>query len=102
MSNHTAEPNRPSVAPGSYPAFGVRDPFYGLRIVTSVLMADREQFRFPRSKRKRIRKKWAKKAENWKCVPWEKAYQIGDTLHMHPQMAEQLRRAVSVSVFDPG
>jgi hypothetical protein len=28
-----------------------------------------EQFRFPRSKKKRIRKKWAKRPENWRVVP---------------------------------
>jgi hypothetical protein len=28
-----------------------------------------EQIRFPRSKKKRIRKKWAKRPENWRVVP---------------------------------
>jgi len=29
----------------------------------------REQFRFPRSHRRRIRKKWAKRVENWRSAP---------------------------------
>ena len=32
------------------------------------LLAEREQFRFPRSKRCRIRKKWRKDPRNWRTV----------------------------------
>jgi hypothetical protein len=81
--------NAAPVHPVSYPSFN------GMRIVVSELMADRVQFRFPRSKKKRMRKKWAKNPENWKYVPWDRAYRVGDTLHMHPQMFERLRRSVS-------
>ena len=40
----------------------------GIPIVTNPYMPEtsRFQFRFPRSKRVRIRKKWAKKAENYR------------------------------------
>ena len=30
---------------------------------------DKVQFRFPRTKKKRIREKWAKNLKNWKSVP---------------------------------
>lgn len=67
----------------------------GLRIITNPYMADRVQVRVPRSKKRRIRKKWAKRPENYKIVPWDKAYQIGDVVYMHPSMAEKLRRLTS-------
>ena len=68
--------------------------FTGLRIITDHQMADRVQFRFPRSKKRRIRKKWAKRQENWKAVPWPRAYQINGTLVMHPAMLAELERVV--------
>ena len=72
--------------------------FYGLRIVVDSSMADRVQFRYPRSKRRRIRNKWAKRPQNWKTVPWDRVYQMGDVLMMHPAMAEKLRREASSHV----
>ena len=66
----------------------------GLRIVSSHYMADRVQFRFPRSKKRRIRRKWAKRPENYKTVPWDKAWLIGGTVYMHPIMVEKLKREI--------
>ena len=47
----------------------------------------REQFRVPRSKRRRIRKKWAKQMSNWRFVSTGKR-NIVETrsggLYMHP------------------
>lgn len=40
----------------------------GYRIVTNDLPINQIQNRFSRSKRRRIRKKWRKKPENWKPV----------------------------------
>jgi hypothetical protein len=51
-----------------------------------------EQFRFPRSKKKRIRAKWARRAENSR--PMRHALQQGSTLYCHPTFAARLRRAV--------
>ena len=34
--------------------------FAGLHVITSVFMVERKQVRFPKSKKRRIRKKWAK------------------------------------------
>ena len=68
--------------------------FSGLEITTSKFitdpyLSDRVQYKFPRSKKKRIRKKWAKNPKNWKNVPKLETYQIGDTLIMHPEMLSE-------------
>jgi hypothetical protein len=45
-----------------------------------------EQFRFPKSKKRRIRRKWAKRAENWR--PMTKALFDKETneIYIHPDM----------------
>jgi hypothetical protein len=73
-----------------FPRYALGD----LEIVECALMADRVQVRFPRTKKKRIRRKWAKQEKNYRSVPWQKAYRVGGTLYMHPQSAARLRRAV--------
>ena len=70
------------------------DALLGFRIVSSDHMADRVQFRFPRAKKRRIRRKWAKRRENYKTVPWDTAYRIGNTMYMHPIMVERLKREI--------
>ena len=47
-------------------------------------------FRFPRSKKKRIRDKWAKNPRNKR--PDTKIYTIGTTAYCHPQVARELRK----------
>ena len=42
---------------------------FPLEIISSPYCIMREQIRFPRSKRKRIRKKWSKNESNWGDVP---------------------------------
>lgn len=81
--------------------------FGGLQILESNHCADTRQFRFPRSKKKRIRKKWEKRPENYRRVPWK--YAIHDTrsglMVMHPLMAAELRRTIAerpeVNLFYP-
>lgn len=41
----------------------------------------RKQFRFPRSKKARIRRKWAKRPENFRDGPSDYAFLIGDRLY---------------------
>lgn len=48
------------------------------KILEDPMMADRVQFRFPRTKKRRIRKKWSKRPENYKIVPWPKVYRINE------------------------
>ena len=67
---------------------------YGLRIVTDSMMSKRIQFRFPRSKKRRMRKKWTKNQKNWKTIPLDTIYRMGDTLIMHPMMTERLKKEI--------
>lgn len=50
---------------------GTGAPFMGIDVVVSKHLGEfkRVQVRFPRTKRKRIRKKWAKNHRNWVSVP---------------------------------
>lgn len=68
----------------------------GFRVILNDFMADYKQVKFPRSKKKRIRRKWAKNLKNYAYVPWTKMYQMGgDTLVMHPAMYERLKRELN-------
>ena len=67
----------------------------GIRFVSCQYMADFVQVRFPRSKKKRIRKKWGKDRRNYRYVPWKKAYQLGDTVFAHPEMIESIRKELA-------
>ena len=62
---------------------------FGFNIIESVWLTERKQWRFPRSKKRRIRKKWAKDEKNFKYEP--KAYKVGGTLYCHPSLATKLR-----------
>lgn len=57
-----------------------------IRIVANAAIFDNvawRQFRFPKSKKRRIRDKWSNKSKNYKWVFVEyRAFQIGDTLHV--------------------
>lgn len=67
-------------------------------ITTSVYALRREQFRFPTSRKKRIRKKWAKREGNYRQVPCLiKIAAIGtmpERWIVHPQLWEKFRREV--------
>lgn len=58
------------------------------KIVESAAMV--EQFRFPRSGKRRIRQKWENRNENFR--PMMKAIQNGWKLICHPIFAARLRR----------
>lgn len=60
----------------------------GLRIVENHLFV--KQWRFPRSKKRRIRKKWAGVKTNWR--PDNKVYCMGNMITCHPVMAAKLRK----------
>jgi hypothetical protein len=66
--------------------------FTGLKIFPDRYMTERKQVRFPRSKKIRIRRKWAKNLKNWGEVPSTKIWRMGDCLIMHPAMIEKLQR----------
>lgn len=75
------------------PLGGLR--FGGLALMPCPYMADYVQYRFPRSKKKRIRKKWSKDKRNWRWEPWKKAWQIGDMVFAHPSMIESIKKATN-------
>lgn len=53
------------------------------------------QFRFPRSKKSRIRQKWSKNPANFKADP--KVYQIQGKLYAHPQTARRMKELLDKS-----
>ncbi len=62
----------------------------GIERIIETPALDMVQFRFPKSKKKRIRKKWAKRPENWR--PNNKAYLAFDgTLYVSPHMKRSLK-----------
>lgn len=60
----------------------------GIPIQISQFAVQRKQFRFPRSKKNRIRKKWIKREANFRSTPC--AFQVGGTLIVHPSIYSQL------------
>jgi len=58
-----------------------------------------EQYRFPRSRKRRIRKKWARRSENHRAS--SKAYLLPDgTVVCHPTLAVRLRME-ALKTVDP-
>ncbi len=70
------------------------DTLMGYRLLSSPALTVRTQVRFPRSKRKRIRKKWAKRSRNWTVRPREDFFIIAEsrTILGHPQAISRLRQ----------
>ena len=73
-----------------------------LKIVENSLLIKREQILFPRSKKKRIRKKWYKNEKYWITYPDPAIYQSKDTLFCHPITAIKIRSMMKEdeSTFD--
>jgi hypothetical protein len=70
-------------------------PLYGLQINIiddSMLAGEHKQFRFPRSKKQRIRKKWRRCQTNFRFIPNNTVYQIGNILYCSRYMAESLKK----------
>ena len=67
--------------------------FNGFKIIPHPMLRPylvSKQFRFPKTKKKRIRKKWAKKPENYKMVSEDKGIIIGDTVFVSQQAFDRL------------
>lgn len=76
----------------------------GLNVITDHRMVERKQVRFPRTKKRRIRRKWAKRPENYKEFPLKTVYQVGNDLIMHPAMFAELQKQAefkSAQATDP-
>jgi len=65
-----------------------------LKIMMSDYCQDFVQFRFPKSKKRRIRQKWAKRIENYRTVPSKDFKMMGDTLIGHTSMRPVLEAIV--------
>ena len=74
--------------------FGMRiveDPYCGKMI--------REQVRFPRSKRSRMRRKWAKRESNWRTRIEPQAYRMGDVMVVHPMLMDAIQKQLGLHPF---
>jgi len=70
---------------------GIKAPVFGVEIIESpFLPTDRRQVKFPRSKKRRVRKKWAKQPKNLRS--FETVYQVGNRLVMTSKLCEEFRR----------
>ena len=76
--------------------------YRGIPIYTDphIPTTEKQQVRHPRSKKRRIQKKWTKNPSNWATVPCERIYLVpGSALSkphviMHPVTAEKFRRQI--------
>ena len=71
----------------------------GLRIIQNVYCTVRQQYRFPRSKRHRIRAKWAKRERNYRHLPDPNMYVMRDqgAVVMHPATWRKLERELNTA-----
>jgi hypothetical protein len=62
-------------------------------IVKNPMLRSRQyvQYRFPKSKKKRIRKKWAKRPQNYRYHTEYQSVVIDGTIYVHPDVYELLK-----------
>jgi len=53
---------------------------------------ERVQCRFPKSKKKRIRKKWSKRPSNYRIKEVHRMIQVGNNLYVSSNIYEQLKK----------
>ena len=65
----------------------------GIKIIASTLCMTRQQYRFPRSKKKRMQKKWRKDQSNWREQP--AMYMIGNgDVVAHPEIVRKIQHQI--------
>ena len=62
---------------------------YEMPLITLNQFADWKQVRFPRSKKRRIKKKWRKQSRNFRMVPQKKIFQVGNSFYAHPEIVDE-------------
>lgn len=72
---------------------------FGVEVMESEFCVDRVQIRFPRTKKRRIRRKWAKRERNFEARPAKAVYRIknalgGDYILGHPVTIGKMRDAI--------
>lgn len=68
-------------------------------VVSTHLPNKRVQVRIPRSKKKRIRRKWSKDSANFRDIAT--AWMIRGTYYVSPAMIEELRKKASAERISP-
>lgn len=72
-------------------------PIEGLEIIVNdiaCISKEWKQYRFPKTKKSRIRKKWAKRSENFRMKDVYKAIQIDRKLIISSVQFEQLKKLI--------
>jgi len=64
----------------------------GMKVIQSPYATEKRQFRFPRTQKKRIMKKWRKQERNYKHLPCMYINKIGGTLIVHPEIYNRLMK----------
>lgn len=72
---------------------GVMGHLYGLRIFEDAKLTKTYQARLPKTRKRRILKKWAKRKENFRTVPDRNIYKTAHGIFCHPVVAAEIRRA---------
>lgn len=66
----------------------------GMQVIiddVSTKISKHKQFRFPRSKKKRINKKWSRRSANWRTYKITYSYIVGNKIIMDSKSFEQLK-----------
>ena len=63
--------------------------------------AEEIQYRFPRSKKARIRKKWARRPQNWKSIARDQVFKVGNKLVCSPSIHAKLK-AEAIRLIENG
>ena len=70
-------------------------PYNGFEIIANRLIVPKKefkQFRFPKSKKFRIRKKWAKRLCNYRIMKTEVAIKHGNKVYVSPETYERIKK----------
>lgn len=71
-------------------------------IIENINLVVTEQVKFPRSKKKRIKKKWGKNPKNFITKPDLSCYMFGNNVICHPVVAKELKGVRGKETFtDP-
>lgn len=66
--------------------------FYGIKVFLNPHLLTREQYRYPRSKRKRIRNKWTKQETNYRTIPSRDIIRTSTCIFVHPDTWREVQR----------
>jgi hypothetical protein len=71
--------------------------FSGMRVTESVNAVSRKQVKFPRTKKRRLQKKWTKDIRNWETRP--AIFMVSGNIVAHPALTHELMKRVAVAVL---